>query len=135
MDKFEFGKYLRKIRKERNLTIHQVETYAGVSNSYISLLERGERDIPSPDILKKIAPLYKIEYSKLMETAGYINDACENPSLIIKTDNFSENEQRLIDELKGYERAFKIAKDSNITPEQIEEQLLMWKKMFQKKDS
>lgn len=84
MDKVEFGLYLKKIRKERGLTIHQVETYTGVSNSYISLLERGKRDIPSPTILEKLAPLYKVPYDELMEAAGYIklydeaNDIDEN---------------------------------------------------------
>lgn len=78
MDKKEFGNYIRNIRKEKKLTIRQVELYSGVSNSYLSLLENGKRDIPSPDILKKLARVYKISYTNLMNKAGYIEDKVDN---------------------------------------------------------
>lgn len=73
MEPREFGKYLREIRKENNLTIRQVELYAEVSNSYISQLENGKRGIPSPDVLKKLAKVYKVNYEDLMKKAGYID--------------------------------------------------------------
>lgn len=67
----EFGEFLRSIRNERGLTIRQIETYSGVSNSYLSQVENGKRSIPSPDILKKLAPALKVSYELLMEKAGY----------------------------------------------------------------
>lgn len=112
MDKFEFGKYLRKIRKARALTIHQVQLYAGVSNSYISLLERGERDIPSPEILKKLAPLYKVNYDELMKAAGYmdsINTIFEDPTIVKESIN---------DNI--YKAAIEKAKNKNISPEKLD---------------
>lgn len=72
MNPNDFGKYLKSLREERSLTIRQVEAYAGVSNSYLSLLENGKRGIPSPDILKKIALIYKISYEDLMVAAGHL---------------------------------------------------------------
>lgn len=72
VDPRDFGKYLKQLRKERQLTTRQVEAYADVSNSYLSLLERGKRR-PSPDILKKLASVYKVSYAELMKAAGYLD--------------------------------------------------------------
>jgi len=68
----EFGRYLRKLRESRGLSTRQVKLQSGVSNAYISLLENGERGIPSPEILEKLAPVYRVPYDKLMKLAGYI---------------------------------------------------------------
>lgn len=68
----EYGKYIRGLRKNRKLTIRQLELYSGVSNSYLSLLENGKRGVPSPDILQKLAGPLNTDYEVLMERAGYI---------------------------------------------------------------
>lgn len=68
----EFGKYLKELRECRKLTTRQVENFCGVSNSYLSLIENGKRGIPSPDILNKLAPVYRIQYEDLMVAAGYL---------------------------------------------------------------
>ncbi len=75
----EFGEFLRALRKEKGLTIRQIETYTGVSNSYLSLVENGKRGIPSPDILKQLAPALKVTYEFLMEKAGYIEQEDPKP--------------------------------------------------------
>lgn len=59
------------------MTIRQLELYSGVSNAYISQIERGERGIPSPDILKKLSKPLNIEYSELMKKAGYLDEMRE----------------------------------------------------------
>ncbi|WP_165907801.1 helix-turn-helix domain-containing protein [Hydrogenispora ethanolica] len=66
-----FASYIKALRNDRKLTIHQVEAYSGVSNSYLSLLENAKRGIPSPEILRKLAPVYKVPYEELMIKAGY----------------------------------------------------------------
>lgn len=107
MDKKEFGQYLKQIRESRGLTIRQVETYANVSNSYLSLIENGKRDIPHPDILKKLAPLYKVPYEDLMTKAGYINNENINmPEIIIKND-IDELEEEFPEGVKVLRRASK----------------------------
>ncbi|MBP2635003.1 MAG: helix-turn-helix protein [Firmicutes bacterium] len=68
----EFGKYLKELRTERELTTRQLELQSGVSNSYISQLENGKRGMPTPNILKKLAPALKVSYEKLMLKAGYL---------------------------------------------------------------
>lgn len=72
INSLDFGNYLKKLRIERGLTIRQVEAFSGVSNSYLSQLENGKRGIPSPDTLKKLAPVYRISYEELMSAAGYL---------------------------------------------------------------
>ncbi len=70
----EFGKYIRELRKQRNLTIRQLELYSGVSNSYLSQLENGKRGIPSAEILKKLSGPLNITQNELMIAAGYIDE-------------------------------------------------------------
>jgi transcriptional regulator with XRE-family HTH domain len=74
----EFGLYLKELRETRKLTIRQVEIQAHISNAYLSLLENGKRGIPKPTILKKLAPVYKISYEKLMIAAGHISQSNQN---------------------------------------------------------
>lgn len=72
-DLVKFGEYLRELRKERGLSIRQLEKKTGVSNAYLSQIENGKKGLPSPDILKKIAEPLKVGYEELMEKAGYIS--------------------------------------------------------------
>lgn len=88
-----FGKFLRKLRKERGLTIRQVETYSGVSNAYLSQVETGKRGIPSPEILEKLAPVLKVSYELLMEKAGYLKSSNGN------NDSTPTPEQRIAEAL------------------------------------
>lgn len=70
-----FGKYIKYLRTANNLKQREVEKLCGVSNSYLSQLESGQRGIPSPDILKKLAPALKISYEELLVAAGYLPSA------------------------------------------------------------
>lgn len=56
------------------MSLRQVEEASGkeVSNAYLSQLENGKIQQPSPTILNKLAEIYKIEYITLMELAGYL---------------------------------------------------------------
>ena len=70
-----FGKYIRDLRITVGLTQREVERVSGVSNSYLSQLESGQRAIPSPDILRKLAPALKTPYEELLVAAGYLPSA------------------------------------------------------------
>lgn len=74
MKAIEFGQYVKKLRKNKGMTIRQLELYSGVSNSYLSLLENGKRGIPSPEVLKKISVPLDHSYHDLMAKAGYLKD-------------------------------------------------------------
>lgn len=68
----ELGKYLRQLRENNGLTTREVYNLARVSNSYLSLVENGQRRA-SAIVLKKLAPVYNTDYLDLYEKAGYID--------------------------------------------------------------
>lgn len=74
MEASYFGQFLKELRKQRKLTIRQLDLYSGVSHSYLSQLERGDRGTPSPDILKKLSAPLGVSYEELMIRAGYITE-------------------------------------------------------------
>ena len=67
----ELGLFLKELRKKSNLTIMQVEIKTGISNSYISLIERDKRK-PSVEILHKLAKAYRIKTEDLLRFIGYL---------------------------------------------------------------
>lgn len=73
-----FGTYLRNLRKEKGLSQRRLAELAKVSNTEISRLESGERQKPSPLILKAIAPYLGVSFSELMKEAGYIEEVVEH---------------------------------------------------------
>lgn len=67
-----FGTYLKKLRKQKGLSLKQVERAADVSNAYVSLIERGLRPPPHPDILLRLAHVYDRPVQELMVEAGFL---------------------------------------------------------------
>jgi transcriptional regulator with XRE-family HTH domain len=72
-----FASYLRELRKARGLSLKQVEAEAGVSNAYLSQLERGLRKPPHPDILRRLAKAYEVPVEDLLVSAGYLDNGLE----------------------------------------------------------
>lgn len=66
----DMGKQLEQTRISRGWSLRQAEKESGVSNGYISQIERGEVE-PSPDVLRRLGQAYGIPFSVLMEAAGY----------------------------------------------------------------
>lgn len=69
--KISLGSFLRGGRERRSLTLRAVEQATGVSNAYLSQLESGKIRQPSPLVLHKLAELYEIPYTLLLQQAGY----------------------------------------------------------------
>jgi transcriptional regulator with XRE-family HTH domain len=65
------GEVLRDARGRRDLSLRDVERETGISNGHLSLLESGNVQKPSPNLLEKLATLYGVSYSLLLELAGY----------------------------------------------------------------
>lgn len=82
MEAIEFGKYIKQLRTSKKMTIRQLELYSGVSNAYISQIERGLRGIPSPEILEKLSKPLGVNYEELMNNAGYIERSSSTADLI-----------------------------------------------------
>jgi len=68
------GEYLARLRVAAGMSLRQVEeaTKRDVSNAYLSQLEKGKVNKPSPSILHALATVYDVLYEDLMERAGYL---------------------------------------------------------------
>jgi HTH-type transcriptional regulator, competence development regulator len=68
------SEYLTALRGASGLTLRQVEeaTDRLVSNAYLSQIENGKIQQPSPNILHALADVYGVKYEELMERAGYL---------------------------------------------------------------
>lgn len=65
------GSFLREARNNAKLSQRDVERETGVSNAYLSQLESGKVQEPSPRILHKLSEVYDIVYADLLLAAGY----------------------------------------------------------------
>lgn len=70
----ELGALLADLRRAKGLSLREVEEATGdaVSNAYLSQLENGKIQRPSPNVLHKLAEVYGVPYETLMEKAGYL---------------------------------------------------------------
>lgn len=59
-------KELRELRIANNVTICEVSKKVGIAKCYLSLIETGKRK-PSIRVAKKLAELYKMDWTKFFE--------------------------------------------------------------------
>ena len=68
----DLGVYLREQRREARLSLRQLAEQAGVSNPYLSQIERGLRR-PSAEVLKELAKALRISAETLYVRAGILD--------------------------------------------------------------
>jgi transcriptional regulator with XRE-family HTH domain len=70
----KLGAVLADLRAAKGFSLRQVEeaTDKAVSNAYLSQLENGKIQKPSPNVLHSLAEVYAVPYEALMEKAGYL---------------------------------------------------------------
>jgi transcriptional regulator with XRE-family HTH domain len=70
----ELGALLADLRKAKGFSLREVEEATGkaVSNPYLSQLENGKIQKPSPNVLHSLSEVYAVPYEALMEKAGYL---------------------------------------------------------------
>ncbi|MGH3354388.1 MAG: helix-turn-helix domain-containing protein [Nocardioidaceae bacterium] len=66
------GEYLRDQRREARLSLRQLAEQAGVSNPYLSQIERGLRR-PSAEVLQQLAKALRISAETLYVRAGILD--------------------------------------------------------------
>jgi transcriptional regulator with XRE-family HTH domain len=67
------GSYIREQREQAKISLRQLAQSAGISNPYLSQIERGLRR-PSADILQQIAKGLRISAEALYVQAGFLED-------------------------------------------------------------
>ena len=70
----ELGVLLADLRTAKGFSLREVEEASGkaVSNAYLSQLENGRIQKPSPNVLHSLSGVYAVPYEALMEKAGYL---------------------------------------------------------------
>jgi transcriptional regulator with XRE-family HTH domain len=73
LDVRNLGDYIREQRSTANVSLRQLAKLAGVSNPYLSQIERGLRK-PSAEILQQIAKALRISAEALYVQAGILDE-------------------------------------------------------------
>ncbi len=103
MDKHlqQLGEYIREQRKDAELSLRKLADLTGVSNPYLSQIERGLRK-PSAEILQQIAKALEVSAETMYIQAGLLDadlDAAKPPSTVdvIKADrSLTRDQQRTL---------------------------------------
>jgi len=69
----DLGEFIKTQRERANLSLRRLAESAGISNPYLSQIERGIRK-PSAEILKNLARALEISSNTLYSRAGWIDD-------------------------------------------------------------
>lgn len=77
----ELGGFIRDQRRHARLSLRKLSELAGISNPYLSQIERGLRK-PSAEILQGIARGLRISAETLYERAGLLEQRSDRPDLI-----------------------------------------------------
>jgi len=108
------GTHLAAIRVNRGLSLRQVEALTNklVSNAYLSQIETGKIQQPSPNILHALSRVYKTSYEQLMEFAGYVvsthtPDSAHGRAATFAALNLTEAEQNDLLEYLKWKRSRK----------------------------
>jgi transcriptional regulator with XRE-family HTH domain len=77
----QLGEFIREQRGNARLSLRKLSEQAGISNPYLSQIERGLRK-PSAEILQSIAKGLRISAETLYERAGLLDERSEGPDLV-----------------------------------------------------
>jgi len=80
-----FGNTLRKIRKDRGMSLRDVEKITKISNGYLSQIETGAREIPRTSTLTKLAQGYGIPTEQMYQ----LTSALQPPNIIDLSEHYA----------------------------------------------
>jgi transcriptional regulator with XRE-family HTH domain len=95
------GEYIRDQREQAKISMRQLAQAAGVSNPYLSQIERGLRK-PSADILQQIAKGLRISAEALYVQAGILEDRSPDSgvrSALLADSDLSERQKQVLIEI------------------------------------
>ena len=112
------GEYLREQRRSAQLSLRQLADAAGVSNPYLSQIERGLRK-PSAEVLQQVAKALRISAETLYVRAGILDERereeLETRAVILADPSINERQKSVL--LQIYEsfrkeNGFEVAPDT-----------------------
>ncbi|MET9777387.1 helix-turn-helix transcriptional regulator [Streptomyces sp. NPDC006367] len=94
------GEYLREQRRNAQLSLRQLADAAGVSNPYLSQIERGLRK-PSAEVLQQVAKALRISAETLYVRAGILDaererDAVETRAVVLADPTLTERQKQVL---------------------------------------
>ncbi|WP_394432874.1 helix-turn-helix domain-containing protein [Streptomyces sp. SGAir0957] len=94
------GEYLREQRRNAQLSLRQLAEAAGVSNPYLSQIERGLRK-PSAEVLQQVAKALRISAETLYVRAGILDaererDDVETRAVILADPSLNERQKQVL---------------------------------------
>jgi transcriptional regulator with XRE-family HTH domain len=95
------GEYIRQQREQAKISLRQLAEAAGVSNPYLSQIERGLRR-PSAEILQQIAKGLRISAEALYVQAGILEDRPSSSgvrSAVLTDPGLSERQKQILLEI------------------------------------
>jgi transcriptional regulator with XRE-family HTH domain len=95
------GEYIREQREQARISMRQLAQQAGVSNPYLSQIERGLRK-PSADILQQIAKGLRISAEALYVQAGILDDRLSDSGVraaLLADSELSERQKQVLMEI------------------------------------
>lgn len=97
----ELGEFIREQRRQAQLSLRKLSEQAGISNPYLSQIERGLRK-PSADILQAIARALSISAETLYLRAGILDSESSGSdvvSAILGDDSITEGQKQTLIEI------------------------------------
>ncbi|HEX8004671.1 MAG TPA: helix-turn-helix domain-containing protein [Mycobacteriales bacterium] len=95
------GDYIREQRQSSSISLRQLARLAGVSNPYLSQIERGLRK-PSAEILQQIAKALRISAEALYVQAGILEERdadTDVPGAILRDEWITERQKQVLLEI------------------------------------
>jgi transcriptional regulator with XRE-family HTH domain len=95
------GEYIRQQREQAKISLRQLASAAGVSNPYLSQVERGLRR-PSAEILQQIAKGLRISAEALYVQAGILEDRRSDSGVraaVLADPNLAERQKQVLLEI------------------------------------
>lgn len=77
----ELGAYIRQQRERSKMSLRRLADRAGISNPYLSQIERGLRK-PSAEILKSLARALSVQAESMYVRAGLLEDGFSPPTVV-----------------------------------------------------
>ena len=122
------GDYIREQRDQAQMSVRQLAAAAGVSNPYLSQIERGLRK-PSADILARLAGALRISAESLYVQAGILSEEGRAEpdrdvvAAITADEGLTEAQRRtLLDIYRAFQTENRVAPQDGETPHRTQEE-------------